>query len=184
MHLDRGIHPGVNGYDCFSYNRQTCVFRQNIQNVKHKPLYEIEFHFLFVDKGLNVAFTAGIESRDDSWSGSTLVFPHVIYNEGGGYNSNTGVFTALSAGTYVFYISVQSARQKYIYLDIMLNGSTKVRAMAYYDSGSTIGIHQTGTNLVVLPLQKADRVWVRRILGTGYWSDNGHITTFSGFGLF
>lgn len=155
-----------------------------IQDVKHKLLHEIEFHFLFVDNGLNVAFTAGIKSGDSSWSGSTLVFPHVIYNEGGGYNSNTGVFTALSAGTYVFYISVQSAYKKEISFDIVLNGSYKVRALAYYNSGSAIAIHQTGTNLVVLPLQKADRVWVKRGGGTGYYSDGALITTFSGFKLF
>uniref|UniRef100_K1RBT2 Collagen alpha-2(VIII) chain n=1 Tax=Magallana gigas TaxID=29159 RepID=K1RBT2_MAGGI len=116
--------------------------------------------------------------------GGTLVFPVVIYSEGTGYNPSTGIFTAPTAGTYVFYVSVQSAHQKLIYLDIVLNGSAKVRAMAWYNSGSSVNMIQTGTNLVILHLQTGDKVWVRRGGGDGYYSDGYHITTFSGFKLF
>uniref|UniRef100_A0A8W8JDH7 C1q domain-containing protein n=1 Tax=Magallana gigas TaxID=29159 RepID=A0A8W8JDH7_MAGGI len=91
---------------------------------------------------------------------------------------------APTAGTYVFYVSVQSAHQKLIYLDIVLNGSAKVRAMAWYNSGSSVNMIQTGTNLVILHLQTGDKVWVRRGGGDGYYSDGYHITTFSGFKLF
>ena len=133
---------------------------------------------------MNVAFTAGIPSSDSNWTGSTLVFPDVIYSEGKGYDSNTGVFTAPTEGTYLFYISIQSAYQKYIYLDIVLNGSSKVRSLAYYTSGSTIGIHQTGTNLVILYLTVGDRVWVKRTSGTGYYSHSYHVCTFSGIRLY
>nr|XP_034335548.1 paramyosin-like isoform X1 [Crassostrea gigas] len=133
------------------------------------------------DKSSHHAFTAGISSYKSDWTGDTLVFPVVIYCEGTGYNPSTGIFTAPSAGTYVFYVSVQSSLQKYIYLDIVVNGSSKVRALAWYNSGSSIAIHQTGTNLVILHLQTGDRVWVRRGGGTGYYSYSIPITTFSGF---
>lgn len=86
------------------------------------------------------------------------MFPTVIYSEGTGYNPSTGIFTAPTAGTYVFYVSVQSAYQKYIDLDIVLDGNSKVMAMTYYGSGSGVAIHQTGTNLVILHLQTGDRV--------------------------
>ncbi|XP_052711585.1 uncharacterized protein LOC128185916 [Crassostrea angulata] len=134
------------------------------------------------DKGNHHAFTAGISSSNYGWTGDTLVFPTVIYSEGTGYNPSTGIFTAPIAGTYVFYVSVQSAFQKYIHLDIVMNGSSKVRAMAYY-SGSSSSIHQTGTNLVILHLQTGDSVWVKRGSGTGYYSNSDHVTTFSGFKL-
>ncbi|XP_022292211.2 uncharacterized protein LOC111103317 [Crassostrea virginica] len=136
------------------------------------------------NKGSKIAFSAGISSGDSGWSGSTLVFPDVIYSEGKGYDSNTGVFTAPSEGTYLFYISIQSAHQKYIYLDIVLNGSAKVRSMAHYGSGSTISIYLTGTNLVILYLTLGDKVWVKRSGGTGYYSDSGPICTFSGIRLY
>uniref|UniRef100_A0A8W8J9B6 C1q domain-containing protein n=1 Tax=Magallana gigas TaxID=29159 RepID=A0A8W8J9B6_MAGGI len=138
----------------------------------------------YYNKTNHHAFTAGIASRNYDWTGSTLVFPTVIYNEGTGYNSSTGIFTAPTAGTYVFYVSVQSAWHKYIYLNIVMNGSIKVRALAWYDSGSSVRILQTGTNLVILHLQAGDRVWVRRGGGTGYYSDSSHVTTFSGFKLY
>nr|XP_022292394.1 protein lava lamp-like [Crassostrea virginica] len=131
-----------------------------------------------------IAFSAGIPSYDDNWTGSTLVFPDIIYSEGKGYDSNTGVFTAPTEGTYLFYISIQSAYRKYIYLDIVLNGSSKVRSMAFYGSGRTISIYQTGTNLVILHLTVGDRVWVKRTDGTGYYSDSGHVCTFSGIRLY
>ncbi|XP_052707542.1 uncharacterized protein LOC128182828 isoform X2 [Crassostrea angulata] len=129
------------------------------------------------------AFSAGISSGNSGWTGGTLVFPTVIYSVGTGYNPSTGIFTAPTAGTYVFYVSVQSAFQKFIYLDIVLNGSSKVRAEASYGSGSSISIRQTGTNLVILNLQASDRVWVSRNYGTGYRSYNVPSTTFSGFKL-
>ncbi|XP_065927338.1 paramyosin-like [Magallana gigas] len=136
------------------------------------------------DKSSHHAFTAGMSSYDNDWTGDTLVFPTVICNLGAGYNPSTGIFTAPPAGTYVFFISVQSAYQKDIWLDIVLNGSSKVRALAWYDSGSSVRIHQTGTNLVILHLQNADRVWVKRYSGVGYYSVSTPITTFSGFKLY
>lgn len=111
------------------------------------------------------------------------MFPVVIFSEKTGYNPSTGIVTAPTAGTYVFYVSIQSELQKEIRLDIVMNGSTKTRAMAYYNSGISVKIHQTGTNLVILHLQTGDRVWIRRYAGSGYFSDYGYITTFSGFKL-
>nr|XP_022292213.1 uncharacterized protein LOC111103319 [Crassostrea virginica] len=72
------------------------------------------------DKNINTAFSAGISTNDDNWTGSTLVLPDVIYSEGKGYDSNTGVFTAPTEGTYLFYISIQSAFQKYSHFDVVL----------------------------------------------------------------
>nr|XP_011427112.2 paramyosin isoform X2 [Crassostrea gigas] len=135
------------------------------------------------DNSNHHAFTAGISSRNSAWTGGTLVFPDVIYSEGTGYNPSTGIFTALTAGTYVFYVSVQSENKQEIRLDIVLNGSSKVRAMAW-SSGSSSSIHQTGTNMVILHLQTGDSVLVRRYLGTGYYSDSAHVLTFSGFKLY
>ena len=92
-------------------------------------------------------------------------------------NIRTGVFTAP--------ISILSAWHKiYIYLDIVLNGASKVRSMAHYASGSAIGIHQTGTYLVILYLTVGDRVWVNRAGGTGYSSNSAHVCTFSGIRLY
>jgi hypothetical protein len=105
----------------------------------------------------------------------------VINNVGGGYNSGSGVFTAPVGGTYVFFVSVQSYSTEEIRVDIVLNGNSKVRTMAY-DNGDK-DHYETGVNLVVLRLDKGDTVWVKRYSGKGYYSDSIPITTFSGFQL-
>ncbi|XP_062571327.1 uncharacterized protein LOC134233381 isoform X2 [Saccostrea cucullata] len=126
-----------------------------------------------------VAFTAGITSSDSSWSGSTLVFPKMIFNTGGGYNPTTGMFTAPLDGHYVFFVNVQSYGTYEIRMEIVLNGESKVRTIAHDSSGNDY--YETGVNLVVLRLNQGDKVWVKRYSGTGYYSNSVPITTFSGF---
>nr|XP_022292089.1 uncharacterized protein LOC111103253 isoform X3 [Crassostrea virginica] len=120
-----------------------------------------------------IGFTAGVTSQSTSWSSGTLVFPNVITNVGNGYNPSDGVFTAPRAGVYVFFVNVQGYNSQSIYVDIVLNGASKVRTMAYTN-------YDAGPNLAVLSLQTGDRVWVKHWSGQGYHC-NGPLTTFSGF---
>lgn len=53
---------------------------------------------------------------------------------------------------------------------------SKVRLLGEDDAG-----YQTGTNMVVLSLQKGDNVWVEHSYGQGYYSQSVPETTFSGF---
>jgi hypothetical protein len=132
--------------------------------------------FTCVGAAKKVAFTAGVTSSDSSWTGGTLVFPRVVYNIGGGYDPNTGVFTAPVDGHFVFFVNVQSHSTNIIYTYLVLNGTPKITTAAY------TGSYSAGPNLAVLRLQKGDRVWVKRYTGTGYYTEsNAPITTFSGF---
>ena len=134
---------------------------------------------LFADVSRKVAFTAAVTSSSSTWSSGVLVFPAVITNVGNAYNPSTGIFTAPTQGNYVFFVNVQSYSTKYIYVDIVLNGSTKVRTQA---GGSSNDYFDAGPNLVVLTLQKGDTVWIRHYGGIGYFTySDGPITTFSGF---
>lgn len=124
----------------------------------------------------NVGFTAGLTSLSSSWEGDILVFPHIVTNNGNGYNPSTGKFTAPTDGSYVFFVTVNTNLKKYIYLDIVLNGSRKVRTMSH-ESAS----YQTGTNMAVFHLVKGDSVWVSRHRGNSYYTESVPISTFSGF---
>ncbi|XP_062574642.1 uncharacterized protein LOC134236474 isoform X1 [Saccostrea cucullata] len=128
------------------------------------------------DKSKKVGFSASVSSTDGSWNSGTLVFPSVITNEGNGYNPSNGIFTAHVSGTYVFFVNVQSYSTNDIYVDIVLNRSTKVRAMAY--SAGNGDYNDAGPNLVVLTIQKGDAVWVKHYSGQGYYT-SGPITIFS-----
>uniref|UniRef100_K1QJZ2 Caprin-2 n=1 Tax=Magallana gigas TaxID=29159 RepID=K1QJZ2_MAGGI len=132
------------------------------------------------DVSTRIGFTATISSTSTTWNSGTLVFDVVITNVGNGYNPSTGVFTAPTAGEYVFFVNVQSFGTQSIYVDVVLNGVTKVRTMAY--NGGSSEYYEAGPNLVVLTLQKGDRVWVKRHSGQGFYI-SGPITTFSGFRL-
>lgn len=59
------------------------------------------------------------------------------------YKRNDGVFTAPTAGVYVFFVNVQSYNSLSVYVDIVVNGARKVRTMAsnHYD-----GVDSTETS--------------------------------------
>nr|XP_022292084.1 uncharacterized protein LOC111103251 [Crassostrea virginica] len=131
------------------------------------------------DLSTRIGFTASVTSYSSSWNSGTLVFPKVITNVGNGYNPSDGVFTAPRTGVYVFFVNVQSYGSYNIYVNIVLNGATKVRTMVNQGSQEA---NDAGPNLAVLSLQTGDRVWVKHYSGQGYWTDSdGPITTFSGF---
>lgn len=123
-----------------------------------------------------MAFTASVTTPSSTLNSGTLVFNQVISNIGNGYNNCTGVFSAPTTGTYVFYASAVEHNKQNLQLDIVLNSVPKVRLMGYLSAA-----YQTGTNMVVLPLKRGDKVWVRHSYGTGYWTHNVPLTTFSGF---
>nr|XP_034302812.1 uncharacterized protein LOC105336353 [Crassostrea gigas] len=124
----------------------------------------------------SVSFTVGVTSSSSTWSGDILVFPHVVTNNGNGYNPSTGKFTAPTDGTYVFFVTVNSYSANTVYLDIVLNGSKKVRTMSHNTAN-----YMTGTNMAVLQLYTGNSVWVSRYSGKSYYSRSVPITTFSGF---
>ncbi|XP_078310878.1 uncharacterized protein LOC144618539 [Crassostrea virginica] len=127
-------------------------------------------------KDTPVAFTAGMTSNSDTWQGDVLVFPHVITNKGQGYSSSSGKFTAPRDGTYVFTVTAVSYSDNYLNLVIVHDGVSKVRTYSHNSAR-----YQTGTNLVVLELDRGDAVWVERYSGRGYTSVSVPLTTFSGF---
>jgi hypothetical protein len=132
--------------------------------------------FYSSDSAKKIAFTAGVTSYNSTWNSGTLVFPVVIHNIGDGYNRHTGVFTAPTEGHYVFFVTVVEYDKQHLYVDIVLNGSSKVRAYGHSNAA-----YQTGANMVVLKLQRGDTVWVRLASGKGYWTHSVPLTTFSGF---
>lgn len=104
------------------------------------------------------------------------MFPHVVTNKGNVYNRSTGKSTAPIDGKYVFFVAVNAYASTHLYLEIVHNGSSKVRTYTSYGAG-----HMTGTNMAVLQLDRGDFVWVSRHSGQGYWTESVPITTFSGF---
>uniref|UniRef100_A0A8W8JFU0 C1q domain-containing protein n=1 Tax=Magallana gigas TaxID=29159 RepID=A0A8W8JFU0_MAGGI len=118
------------------------------------------------DVSTRIGFTATVSSSSSNWNSGTLVFPVVITNLGNGYDPNDGVFTAPTAGTYVFFVNIISYSTKTVSVKIILNGGKKIDSLAQSENSNA---YNSGSNLVVLPLQKADRVWVSYNYGSGYY---------------
>ena len=105
-----------------------------------------------------------------------MIFTSVVLNVGNEFNPSTGVFTSPVAGTYIFYVTAVEYNKQYLMVDIVLNSVSKVKLV-----GDNEAAYQTGTNMVVLNLQKGDSVWVTHVSGKGYWSASVPATTFTGF---
>lgn len=118
-----------------------------------------------------------LSSNFPSLSNDIVLFNYVITNTGLSYSTKTGKFNAPKSGTYVFFVTAVSSYNNTLSFNIVYNGTSKVRT--YSDDSAP---YQTGTNLVVLVLDKGDSVWVSRghdKLFTTF--KNIPLTTFSGF---
>jgi hypothetical protein len=105
-------------------------------------------------------------------SGTTITFDSVQCNNGGGYNSSDGVFTAPQAGTYVFMATVWSESGN--------NGIGNSRAGLYVKGSdwARMVTCQSSTMHATVSLLKGEQVWVQS-LATHCWC-NADVSYFSG----
>ncbi|XP_060554038.1 C1q-related factor-like [Ruditapes philippinarum] len=112
-----------------------------------------------------VAFKARLNGHTAVPVGQVIVFPVVLFNEGEGYNSQTGKFTAAINGTYLFTIALCVLGSKYLYADIMVDGVAYTRT--YIQDKDNNDCHTADT---VVVLKAGQSVWVEPSL-----SDSGKI---------
>ncbi|XP_052802717.1 uncharacterized protein LOC128232946 [Mya arenaria] len=107
-----------------------------------------------------------------------IVFDDELLNLGGGYNSQTGEFTATMSGTYLFSTSVMclEGQGAEMHAIIMKNG---VEIGAAYANGMG-GNKEQGSVTVAMKLAVGDQVHVQvgRHDNTGVWGDR--LTSFTG----
>ena len=108
------------------------------------------------------------------------MFPHIITNVGGGYNGNTGVFTAPRDGVYVFFCKITGRdNTSDMYFEFVLNGSAKTRNLVL---GRSANPYRTSSNSIVLQLAHGDRVWINMFQGDKHFGYGaGGDQTFSGY---
>ena len=119
-----------------------------------------------------VAFNAR-SSRDQSLSPPAhMQFADVLYNQGGGFNSATGDFTAPVSGVYVFYFHAwcDSGHDANSYLNVRGREVCRAYILRGYNHGSC----QAAVNMTA-----GDRAWVEPMLADMfYWT---YAKSFTGF---
>ncbi|OWF39157.1 Protein HP-25-like 1 [Mizuhopecten yessoensis] len=109
------------------------------------------------DESLEKAFSAQTSKHVESLvPHQTVIFPHIVLNEGAGYDNLTGVFTCSESGVYHFSVTIMAFRNDEVETELIVNGNV---VMVNYAGGNQQ--HNQGTNSVVVRLDIGDRVWVR-----------------------
>jgi hypothetical protein len=103
-----------------------------------------------------VAFKARLNANTAAPAGQVMVFPTVIFNEGDAYSSQTGKFTATTNGTYLFSIAFCVLSNKYLHVDIMVDGVAYTKT--YIKDNDTLDCDTADT---VAMLKAGQSVWVQ-----------------------
>jgi hypothetical protein len=85
-----------------------------------------------------------------------LIFEKTFTNEGTGYDTSTGIFTAPVGGLYQFVIHTCAWQNKYAYLGLVLEGNV-IAADANYGDAS-YGCNTFGA---IVRVKSGEKVWVK-----------------------
>lgn len=100
-----------------------------------------------------------------------LKFDSVLTNIGGGYNAQTGIFTAPFSGVYCFFLSVMSTNtHTSVYIAVVKDGS--ILDVVFAEGQSDF--QDQGSTQVTTHLDSGHQVWARQAGGDavrgGWWT--------------
>ena len=121
-----------------------------------------------------IAFHATLTHDIRLGQSQTVVFDHVITNNGNGYSKHSGLFTAPRDGTYYFTTSFLS-RSGSAHLQMMRNAEVIGSGAGYPNTGST------GSISAIVNLKKGDAVKIRHWKGFSNQGLYGPYPMFTGF---
>ena len=105
-------------------------------------------------------------------------FNHVDINEGGGYNSSTGIFTCPKSGTYLlswFFINPSKGSGQ-VWLQLDINGAST----GYYAGLNLDEIYNSASRSYLVTLKKGDKVKVEAYSNMAVYGGGDKHTGFSG----
>ncbi|XP_052104492.1 complement C1q-like protein 3 [Mytilus californianus] len=121
------------------------------------------------------AFSSVLTKSQSLGAKDVIKFDKVVTNNGNGYNPITGIFTAPIAGVYQFSYTVMSDTGKY--LAVYLSHNNKKQQSIWLKDTT----HDTGSNNIILNLQKGDKVKVKSHGNYTIYSDGNLYSSFSGY---
>jgi len=126
-----------------------------------------------------IAFFVGLTNNMGPVTEHTdIVFDRVVTNIGGGYDAESGRFTAPVNGTYQFNVIVSAQGRQKAAVMILKNGGMVATVWA-----ESIPYWATASNIAVLSLEKGEQVWLMLLNRASYL--HGYMySTFSGYIIF
>ncbi|XP_038052432.1 collagen alpha-1(X) chain-like [Patiria miniata] len=107
-----------------------------------------------------------------------VIFDHVVTNVGGGYSSQTGIFTCTIPGLYFFTASLLSQNNRRT-LYVKLRKNDEMIVSLYTNDPA---IHRQVSNSVVIDLAAGDRIWLAfGGQNVGFFGNVNRHSFFSGF---
>ncbi|BFZ00758.1 hypothetical protein BsWGS_03797 [Bradybaena similaris] len=123
-----------------------------------------------------VAFTAGYDGNRQAQNNERLVLNKVLFNQGGGYNSNTGIFTAPVGGIYQFQIHGLTEKNSSFWIKLYHNDEYVISAFARQS-----GDYDSAGNSVFVGVRRYDTLNLRTVGRAGFYGESNDIyTTWSG----
>ena len=117
-----------------------------------------------------------LESTQRVARGDTLKFDQAITRIGNAYDTNTGVFTCVRAGTYMFSMSIVSEQHHHIEAAIVKNNNISI-LNAISDSNAR-GAGNQGGGMAIVHMTPGDTVCVKVV-----WIASGSVGDVCGHGL-
>jgi len=116
------------------------------------------FHNVINNLSASVVFQAtGVRKSNGYSTGETVVFPTVTYNEGSGYSSSTGKFTAPVSGLYAFAKQVCTTNTVFAATAFVHNGQT---VLASWNVGHP-SYYGCGSAQALVRMASGDQMWVK-----------------------
>ncbi|XP_061826526.2 complement C1q tumor necrosis factor-related protein 3-like [Nerophis lumbriciformis] len=129
----------------------------------------------------HVAFAVALKSDSDEagdigplTTDTRVVFKRVVTNVGGGYDSDTGIFTAPVKGLYFITFTGAAGETGSLNAAVLKDG---VNMFAIYDNKNH---HSSATNGMAMVMEAGDKLWVT-LWANQRMFDQGRLSTFSGF---
>ncbi|KAL3831515.1 hypothetical protein ACJMK2_023256 [Sinanodonta woodiana] len=119
-----------------------------------------------------VAFTATLSSHTKYVSEQTVIFDHIIVNEGNCYDSSTGRFKAPVRGLYSFSVTVLTPSSSTVVHVFIMKDREEI-GRVYSGDG-------TGSVMVVTVMEKGQLVYVKERPGHSETVNGNHWSTFTG----
>lgn len=149
--------------------RDFCISKNCFDQIFFFSAIKESVLFLAIPKPVPSNFFGFIWHVEPTATPSTIIkFPVAKINVGGGYDSNTGVFTCPSDGYYVFHWSITST------------DSSKRCSSAIIKNGDEVIGNELGGNQATFHMNTNDRAWIK---ATSNCTIVSYHSSFSGFKL-